>query len=123
MDKGDSFIHVKLDYGEVVKSKKDILASEIDLINIMKSAARYSFLRQEELELKAQFYKEIKKITMGLKLLEATFPHIRVPKFLAPETEGQKPVSKSAQKMISGTTDTGLEEQLREIQRKLRSIS
>ena len=119
MNKGDSFIHVRLGYEEVLKSKKDILASEIDIINIMKSISRYIFLRQKELDLKSQFYREIKKIVINLKLLETSLPHIKVPKMLSPPAERQKP----GEKKITGLGEDGLEEQLREIQRRLRAIS
>jgi hypothetical protein len=116
--KNDSFIHVKLEYEEVIKSKKDILASEADILNIIKSMSRYTALRSSELDLKAQFYKEIKKIVIGIKMLETTLPHVKVPKILGPSEE--KPVER---KIAAGKNETGLEEQLREIQRRLRAIS
>ena len=119
VNKGDNFIHVKLEYGEVLTSKKEILASEMDIINIMKSMGRYVFLRQKELDLKSQFYREIKKIVINLRLLETSLPHIRVPKMLMPEVEKQKP----EEKKIKTMSEDGLESQLRDIQRKLRSIS
>ncbi len=119
MVKGDNFIHVRLDYEEVLKSKKDILASEIDTINIMKSMGRYIFLRQKELDLKSQFYREIKKIVINLKLLETSLPHIQIPKILSPPAERQNPVEKK----IASVSEDGLEGQLREIQRKLKAIS
>ena len=118
VNKGDNFIHVKLDYEEVSKSRKEILSSEMDLVNIMKSLGRYGFLRQKELELKEQFYKEIKKIIIGLKLLESSWPHIKVPKNLLPEVEKSKP----EEKRVFSQTEDGLEEQLRDIQRKLREM-
>ena len=121
MVKGDSFIHVRLDYGEVLTSKKDILASEMDVINIMKSLGRYTFLRQRELELKAQLYREVKKIVMNLKLLETSFPQIKVPKMLNPSIE--KSEARPIEKKLMGPSEDGLETQLRDIQRKLRSIS
>ncbi len=119
MVKGDNFIHVRLDYEEVVNSKKDILASEIDTINIMKSMGRYIFLRQKELDLKSQFYREIKKMVINLKLLETSLPQIKVPKMLLPEVEKQSPVKGK----MASLDENGLEGQLREIQRKLRAIS
>ena len=116
--KNDSLIHVKLEYGEVINSKRDILASEADILNIIKSMNRYVALRDEELDLKAQFYKEIKKIAIGIKMLETTLPHVKVPKILSPSEE--KPAER---KIVVRKDETGLEEQLREIQRRLRLIS
>ena len=119
MATNDSFIHVKLEYDEVVKSKRDILASEMDILNIIKSMNRYIALRDIELDLKTQFYKEIKKIAMGMKMLEATMPHVKIPKILSPPGEKQ-PIER---KIVVSKDETGLENQLREIQRRLRSIS
>ncbi len=117
MNKSDSFIHVKLEYGEVIQSKKEILASELDIINMLKSINKYAALRDTELELKAEFYKEIKKIIMEIRMLEAILPHIKVPKILGPSEE------KPEKRMIVSKDETGLEEQLREIQRRLKAIS
>ena len=118
--KNDSFIHVKLEYDEVLRSKRDILASEADILNIIKSINRYIALRNIELDLKARFYREIKKIAMGIKMLEATMPHVKTPRILGiPE---EKSVV-TERKIVISKDETGLEEQLREIQRKLKSIS
>ncbi len=115
--KNDSFIHVRLEYEEVIKSKRDILSSELDIINIIKSMNKYVALRNAEFDLKAQFYREIKKIAMEIKMLEAALPHIKVPKILGPSEE------KPAERMIVSKDETGLEEQLREIQRRLKALS
>jgi len=117
--KNDSFIHVKLEYDEVLRSKRDILASEADILNIIKSMNRYISLRDIELDLKAKFYKEIKKIALGIKMLETTMPHVKIPRIFG--TSEEKPVAE--RKIVVSKDETGLEEQLREIQRKLRSIS
>ena len=50
--KNDSFIHVRLEYDEVLRSKRDILASEADILNVIKSMNRYMALREIELDLK-----------------------------------------------------------------------
>ena len=82
MDKIDSLIHIKLNYEEALQSKKDVLASEIDIINIIKSINKFILLRDLELKMKSQFYKEIKKIMMNIKLLETTLPEVKIPKIL-----------------------------------------
>lgn len=121
--KNDSFIHVKLEYDEVLRSKRDILASEADILNVIKSMNRYMALREIEFDLKTRFYKEIKKITLGIKMLENTMPHVKIPKILEiPEQKQIKSVV-AEKKIVVSKDETGLEDQLREIQRKLRSIS
>lgn len=116
MVKGDNFIHVRLGYEEVLKSKKDILASEIDIINIIKSINRFISLRDLELKMKSNFYKEIKKIAMNLKLLETNLPQVKVPKILK-HPEGNQV------EMPANRVSGDLESQLREIQRKLKNLS
>ncbi|MFZ1970595.1 MAG: hypothetical protein WAU65_00215 [Candidatus Nanoarchaeia archaeon] len=116
MDKGDNFIHVKLSYEEALQSKKDILASEIDIINIIKSIKRFLLLRDLELKMKSSFYKEVKKIAMNVKLLEADLPEVRIPKILKRPQENEE---ENSTNRVSGD----LESQLREIQRKLKSLS
>ena len=113
MDKGDNFIHVKLSYEEALQSKKDILASEI---NIIKSIKRFLLLRDLELKMKSSFYKEVKKIAMNVKLLEADLPEVRIPKILKRPQENEE---ENSTNRVSGD----LESQLREIQRKLKSLS
>lgn len=123
MASNDSFIHVKLEYDEVLRSKRDILASEADILNIIKSINRYIALRKIELDLKTKFYKEIKKISMSIKMLENMMPHVKTPKILeAPEQKTVKPLIQE-RKIVVNKDETDLENQLREIQRKLRSIS
>jgi len=76
----DSFIHVKLEYGEAKQSKRDLLASEADIINIIQSMNKFIAIREIELGLKSKFYREIKKIAMEVKLLELNLPQIRAPR-------------------------------------------
>lgn len=112
-------MHIRVDYDEALQSKKDILASEMDLINIKKSLNKYILLREIELKLKAKFYREIKKIVMKIKLLEANLPPVRIPRkrnLEEPKIEAVKGISVNKE-------GGDLEDQLREIQRKLKALS
>lgn len=112
-------LHIKLEYEEGMNSKRDIISSELDLVNIMKSIARYKFLRTEELRLKSKFYRDIKKILMDIKLLETTMPKVEIPKILRHPQERKEEIKTS----LRPKGEEGLEEQLREIQRKLQALS
>jgi hypothetical protein len=117
MDKVDSLIHIKLDYEEALRSKRDILASEIDLINIIKSINNFLLLRDLELNMKSQFYKEMKKIAMNIKLLETNLPEIKTPKILIKHPQENR--AEIPENKITGD----LESQLMAIQRKLKALS
>ena len=115
MAKKDSFIHVKLEYDEAKKSKMDILSSEMDIINMIKSLEKYVAIRNLELKLKTKLYREIKKIAMDIKLLEINMPHVQAPKPIRPLQE--KPIE------IKSKGGDELERQLAEIQRRLKELS
>ena len=115
----DSFIHVKLEYDEAKQSKRDLLASEMDMLNIIRAMEKYAAIRNIEMQLKSKFYREIKKIAMEVKLLEVNMPQIKMPKPIKPMEEKQKP--EEAEIKTKGGDE--LERQLMEIQRRLKDLS
>lgn len=105
-----------------------MISSELDLVNMIKSARRYFFLRNEELKLKARFYQEFKKISLGVKSLESNLPKVQVPdniKNRPPEKEPFEPsaVPPKPHIQVKIKDEDDLESQLREIQEKLKSLS
>ncbi len=126
MTKKDSIIHVKLEYDEAKQSKMDLLTSEIDMLNIIRAIEKYIAIRNIELNLKAKFYREMKKILMELRLLEANMPQIHIPKprHLQPLHADEKASQVPAQMPeIKTKSEDQLERQLAEIQRKLKELS
>jgi hypothetical protein len=115
----ESFIHVKLEYNEAKQSKRDLLASEADIISIIQSMNKYLAIREIELGLKSKFYREIKKIAMEVKLLESNLPQIRAPRLITRHSE-EKPIEVEAIKTKGGDE---LEKQLMDIQRRLKQLS
>jgi len=116
--KKDNFIHVRLEYGEAMQTRKDLLASEIDVLNIRKAIERYNAIRNVELDLKAKLFREMKKILKDVKSLEAGMPKVESAE--EPETPAQKAVKTVVAKTHKNDE---LESQLLEIQRKLRNLS
>jgi DNA-binding HxlR family transcriptional regulator len=80
---------------------------------------KYAAIREIELNLKSKFYREIKKIAMEVKLLEANLPQIRAPKLITRHTE-EKPVEVETIKTKGGDE---LEKQLMDIQKRLKELS
>ncbi len=124
MSKGENFIHLKFEHEEAIASKRDLLTSEMDLLNIIKSFERFMALREMELKLKAKFFREAKKLETEIKRLEKSLPDVEVPKALKSNTP--KKFSESRRSEISEiktAKSDDLESQLMEIQRKLRELS
>ncbi|MCL5730086.1 MAG: hypothetical protein M1165_00785 [Candidatus Pacearchaeota archaeon] len=119
MEKGENFIHVRFEFAEAVQSKKDLLSSEMDLLNLIKSMQRYIFLREMETKLKSRFYRELKKTTMYIKLLEANMPQIKIPRILKHHEEK----SVSSLPGLKTKNESDLESQLMEIQKRLKALS
>ncbi len=113
----NELIYVKFDYYESLESKRNVLSSEMSLLNIMKAMKKYNVLRQEEMRKKEQMLKLIKQLEATLKKSKASLPLPRTPE---KTKKGSKEESKSA-KAIK-TFDDDLENQLREIQERLRAI-
>ena len=119
--KDENLIHVKLEYPEAVQSKKDILSSERDLINLLRMIKRYHLLRKKELDLKLKTHKKIKELKTNLSKLHQIIPKIKIPDILKKEEE--KPKEKLPVKKIEEYEDKDLESQLQEIQERLRKLS
>lgn len=109
----ENFIHIKLEREEALIAKKDILASQITLLKILKKINSYRAYRARELELKIDLYRKMRELKMMIGSLEKAFPKIKVPKMLNKEEKVEKPVRRTE------VRDLSIEGQLQEIQRKL----
>lgn len=129
MTQEENLIHVKLDYGEAINSKKDILFTEMDLLRILKVIKNFHTLRSEELALKLKAHKKIKELQITMNKLHTLLPTIKIPKLLQKKEEKQeiqkiikktklKPITKEKPKKYSDE----IEKQLEEIQKKLKSL-
>ena len=121
--KEENLIHIKLDYGEVLQSKKDILYTEMDLLRILKIIKKYRASRIKELELKLEIHSTLKEIKRGINYIETIFPKIKVPKILSPKEEIKQiknPLKKIEKKKEYGEE---IEFQLKEIQDRLKNLS
>ena len=115
--KNENLIHVKLEYGEALQSKKDILSSEMNLLRVTKMIKEYRLLRLEELKIKLKLYRKIKEIITTLKKMQTTLPKLKIPEILKNGREIEEP-----SKLPIREYDESLESQLQEIQDKLNSL-
>ncbi len=118
--KEENLVYIKLEYNESIQSKRDILASQIGLLKLMKRIRHYRFLRIEELKLKAQMYGKIKELITNIKKIKTSFPKIKIPQLK--KSEEKEEFVKKIRETKESDYDKMLENQLQEIQEKLRSI-
>lgn len=110
----ENLIHVKIDYGEAVQSKRDILSIEKDFLHVLKLLKRYHLLRKEELLMKIKLQNKMKSLKDNLRKLNDVMPKVKSPAILKRDiVEGATKEKKE---------EYGLEAQLREIQAKLRNL-
>lgn len=114
----ENLIHIKLEYGEALQTKRDVLSSQIGLLRIAKTIRGYGFYRSNELELKLILYKKIKELKMNLGKLQKTLPKLKIPEIIKKEGwEKTEPKSKKIK-----PPERNIEEQLQEIQKRLNEL-
>jgi len=123
-------IHLRLDYGEAIFLRKDVLTSEMELILILKSMNKYIGLRKQEVSLKVKFYQILKKLSGNVKKMEKTLPQLEIPKILKNSQKQKEVFEKKLESLPEikplskkSRADDALEQQLLEIQRKIQSLS
>ena len=114
--KNENLIHVKLEYGEALQSKRDTLSSEMNLLRIAKMIKKYRLLRLEELKIKLKLHRKIKEIITNIKKIQTTLPILKIPEILKKDKEIEEPDKLPIKEK---QYDESLESQLQEIQDKL----
>jgi hypothetical protein len=111
-------VYLKLEYDESLESKKDVLYSEINMLNLLKIMKNYNRLRSEELRAKSQAYKYIKELGIAMKKMKSSFPP-----FKTQEKEKKEELTKKVEiKRKREDSDEDLNSQLQEIQNRLDSL-
>lgn len=117
----DSSIHVGLDRGECLDSRKDMLISEQSLLQIISHMKGYTSLRKQEYALKnkikaglAEIHKEIGKIELTMP--KGGIAHVRES---LPEKKQKLKFKEAKIKEKKIKTKSNIETQLEEIQAKL----
>ena len=109
-------VYLKIDYGESLESKKDILSLEISLLKIVKIIQRYQVLREGELKIKSKLNRAIKELGIKIRKTHSCLPAMEITK-----TAKRKEKKKESEISLD-RTDLDLEEQLKEIQEKLKML-
>lgn len=121
--KTENILHVKLEYNEGIQSERDVLLSEKGILGILKTVKRYQLLRGEDLNNKLRIQKKMKDIELNITKLHQTFPVLKIPDILKDEEEYRKERDEKRHgKKKKDDEDIDLENQLKEIQERLRKL-
>ena len=110
-------VYFKIEYENSIDSKKEVLSTEVSLLNLLKTIKRYHAIRIEELKIKTEISRSIKHLDSYIKRSKSSFPFFKVPKTKRKEyipLETKMPLEKE---------DTDLETELKAIQEKLNSLN
>lgn len=119
----DTVIHVKVDYADALSSKRDILSSEMNLVQMKGIIERYQTLRASEIVLRQKLYKKMKEARSSIKSIERIFPKVDFKKLEPKEPQAPKSKKKVTQKKNAPKKNSNdVESQLQEIQRRLNDL-
>jgi hypothetical protein len=110
-------VYVKMGYDESLESKKNILSTEVSLLNLIKSIKAYHYIQLQELKIKAEIYKTIKELNLTMRKTKSAFPFFKIP-----ETKSRREISVTREVITKEKVDNNLESELREIQNRLASL-
>jgi|GEM_PF-1694214 len=120
-------LYVQLNYEESLDGKKQMLYYQTSILKLLKNIQSYHILRTKELMKKQQLSVRLKQLKANLRTLETDFPKIRIPSSLKRDylLEKISPEKKIEDKEIREIQihNKAIENQLQEIQRKLRMLS
>jgi len=120
--KDEKVIHIKFGYDSALESKKDILASEIDLLKMSQRLVKYKELRMLELEVKGKLKGKLNSIKLDIVKLQKLLPKVKIPKILQPETHARKQ-RKTIKEIHKKESEEGsVESELEKIQMKLKAL-
>lgn len=104
-------LHIKLEAEEAINSKKALLSTEINLLNIIKKIQSYRNLRNTELKEKIALRTNLKNLSSEIKKLRALLPKLKQKR----EGEEEEKISEKVKKVK-------LEDELKEIRQRLKQL-
>jgi len=107
-------IHVGLNYNSALSSKKQVLLSEMSLLNIMKHIKNYKSLKKREFTLKNKIKKDLASIRIAISKIQDEFPK---------DTELKKPEKSFTQEIGEETEEPIIEKKTKEIKGEEREDS
>ena len=120
--KEESLIHLRLNGMEAKILKKDLLASQINTLKVLQAIQSYKKLRIEELKRKEKIVIKLKSVKTNMTKLQRILPKIEIPQILKHNTTEEK-YKEEKPKIHPAIRKYGtIEDQLRQIQAKLKAL-
>ena len=110
-------VYVRLKYEEAVISKKEVLSTEISLLNLIKIIKNYNSIRAREYKIKYEIFKAIKELNLIVRKTQTSFPFLKIPE------EIRKKTKENDEGITKKKIDRDLESELKEIQDRLLSLN
>ena len=99
--------YIQFSFAEKINAQKDMLQSELNIIQINQLIARYKTLRKEELMLKISLMTKIDEIAKEISILDSILPKSFIKSDLSEEKEPE---------------NLSLEQEIQKIKRKLAAL-
>lgn len=115
----ENLIHVKVNSEEAIELKKEILASEISLLKMMRYLKLFHTLRSQEFNLKETLNQQTKNVKLEINHIKRIFPKIKISPMIKKEEKAE--IKKQTQKTKASQEKT-IEEELAEIQGRLNRL-
>jgi hypothetical protein len=112
-------VYVKMGYDESLESKKNILSTEVSLLNLIKSVKAYHSIKLDELKIKSEIYKAIKELNLTMRKTKSVFPFLKIPEI---KQKREAPIAKEV-KMPQEKAKNSLDLELQDIQNRLAALS
>lgn len=114
----ENLVHVKVDYPDAINSKKELLSSELNLLQTASIIKRYTRLRLEELKIKNRLLSKIKELRTDSAKLQIVLPKIKIHTEKIAEEKKEDKEFELPKRYIKDD----LEFELQDIQRKLMEL-
>lgn len=118
----ENILHVKFEHDELIRSKRDFLSSQIELLQISKAMNNFKFARTEELDTKLLLHKEMKNFNLSIRKLQASLPKLQMPKILTKKEAPKPQTIQRPQTYHKHTHNSTIESELLEIQNRLKDL-
>jgi hypothetical protein len=118
----EDILHVKFEHGELVRSKRDFLSSQIELLQISREINNFKIARAEELDTKLLLSKEMKNFNLSIRKLQASLPKVKIPKILSKDITPKPQTIQRPQTYQQPTHNSTIESELLEIQNRLKEL-
>ncbi len=118
--KKDELIHIRFESSELINAKRSMLSLQMNLLKVAQSLQKYSLLRKEQYDKKSLLKKELKSLNIEIGTLQTTLPELKIPDIVKHPREKEKLTFNSEKEYES--RDRTIEEQLADIQNRLKSL-